>query len=118
MRGVLILAAFAAATVLLAVLPGPAALLIAAAMLAGAARGVFTLLQATAISDRWGATHYGRLNGLLTAPAMVATALAPWAGAALSEVLGGYPTVFWLLAGIAALAAGSVPAAAAPRRRP
>ncbi|GAA1194727.1 MFS transporter [Pseudonocardia alaniniphila] len=54
LRGVLILAAFAAATVLLAVLPGPAALLIAAAMLVGAARGVFTLLQATAISDRWG----------------------------------------------------------------
>ncbi|MCU1664177.1 MAG: hypothetical protein QOI36_4005 [Pseudonocardiales bacterium] len=116
MRGVLILGAFAAATVLLAVLPGPAALLIAAAMLAGAARGVFTLLQATAISDRWGAAHYGRLNGILSAPAMIATALAPWAGAALSEVLGGYPTVFGLLAGIAALAAvlaaGSVPPAA------
>jgi hypothetical protein len=47
---------------------------------------------------------------------MIATALAPWAGAALSEVLGGYPTVFGLLAGIAALAAvlaaGSVPPAA------
>jgi MFS family permease len=91
---------------------GPTALLIAAAMLAGSARGVFTLLQATAISDRWGATHYGRLNGLLTAPAMVATALAPWAGAALAEVLGGYPAVFVALAVIASiaavLAAGSV----------
>jgi predicted MFS family arabinose efflux permease len=45
---------------------------------------------------------------------MVATALAPWAGAALAEVLGGYPVVFVLLAGLAALAAalaaGSVPA--------
>ena len=101
---------------LLGLLPGPPGLLIAAGMLAGAARGVFTLLQATAISDRWGAVHYGRLNGLLSAPAMIATALAPWAGAALSEVLGGYPTVFGLLAGIAALAAvlaaGSVPPAA------
>jgi MFS family permease len=120
MRGVLILGAFAAATVLMAVLPGPATLLITAAMLAGAARGVFTLLQATAVSDRWGAAHYGRLNGLLSAPAMVATALAPWAGAALSEVLGGYPIVFVLLAGIAALAAvlaaGSVPTARADPR--
>jgi MFS family permease len=113
LRGVLILALIAITTVLLAVLPGPAALLIAAAMLTGAARGVFTLLQATAISDRWGADHYGRLNGLLSAPAMVATALAPWAGAVLAQVLGGYPPVFALLAGLAALAAllaaGSVP---------
>ena len=66
-------------------LPGPAALLIAAAMLAGAARGVFTLLQATAITDRWGAAHYGRLNGLLSAPVLLATALSPWAGAALAD---------------------------------
>ena len=112
-RGVVVLALTAAATALLAVLPGPAALLIAAAMLAGAARGVFTLLQATAISDRWGAAHYGRLNGLLSAPALLATALAPWAGAALAQTLGGYPAVFGLLAGLGALAAvlavGTVP---------
>src|SRR5262245_51308568 len=44
-RGVLILALTAAATALLGFLPGPAALVIATAMLAGAARGVFTLLQ-------------------------------------------------------------------------
>jgi MFS family permease len=104
-RGVVVLALTAAATALLAVLPGPAVLLIAAAMLAGAARGVFTLLQATAISDRWGAAHYGRLNGLLSAPALLATALAPWAGAALAQTLGGYPAVFGLLAGLGVLAA-------------
>jgi len=112
-RTVVILALTATATGLLAVLPGPVALLIAAAMLAGAARGVFTLLQATAITDRWGAVHYGRLNGLLSAPALLATALAPWAGAALAQVLGGYPAVFAVLAGLAALAAvlatGSIP---------
>ena len=112
-RTVAIIAASAIATLLLGMLPGPTALLLAAAMLAGSARGVFTLLQATAISDRWGATDYGRLNGLLTAPAMVATALAPWAGAALAEVFGGYPAVFVALAVIASiaavLAAGSVP---------
>jgi MFS family permease len=113
-RSVVILALAAAATALLAVLPGPTALLITAAMLAGAARGVFTLLQATAISDRWGAAHYGRLNGLLSAPALLATALAPWAGAALAQGLGSYPAFFWVLAGTAALAAvlaaGSTPA--------
>jgi hypothetical protein len=31
------------------------------------------LLQATAIADRWGATHYG----LLSAPSLIVTALAP-----------------------------------------
>ena len=60
-------------------------------MLASAARGVFTLLQATAIGDRRGATHYGRFTAPLFAPAPVATALAPWAGAALATTFGGYP---------------------------
>lgn len=115
-RTALVLAASAITTALLAALPGPTALLIAVAMLAGAARGVFTLLQATAISDRWGAAHYGRLGGILAAPAMVATALSPWAGAALSEVLDGYPAVFWLLAGIAAVAAGLAFGTVPPRR--
>ena len=113
MRAVVILALSAAATLLLGLLPGPEVLLIAAAMLAGAARGVFTLLQATAVSDRWGAAHYGRLNGLLSAPSMIATALAPWAGAAIAVALGGYPGVFVLLAATAVaaalLATGTVP---------
>jgi MFS family permease len=115
LRSVLIPAAAAVTTGVLALLPGPPALLIATAMLVGAARGLFTLLQATAISDRWGSAHYGRLNGLLTAPAMVATALAPWAGAALAEALGGYPAVFVLLAAVAALAATLI-AGTVPRR--
>jgi MFS family permease len=114
-RSVLVLGALAGATALLALLPGPALALIAAAVLAGSARGVFTLLQATAVSDRWGAAHYGRLSGLLLAPATVATALAPWAGAALSEVLGGYPAVFALLAALAAVAA-LLSAGTLPRR--
>ena len=113
-RTVAVVGASSAATLLLGSLPGPTAALIAAAMLVGAARGVFTLLQATAISDRWGATHYGRLNGLLNAPAMIATALAPWAGAALADGFGGYPPVFVLLAVLAALAA-ALGAASVPR---
>ncbi len=117
-QGIVVLAAGAATTAVLAVIPGPAVLLVAAAMLAGAVRGVFTLLQATAFSDRWGSTHYGRLNGLLSAPAMVATAVSPWAGAALAELFGGYPPVFGLLAAVAAvaalLAAGTVPRRALP----
>jgi len=80
---------------------------------------VLTLFQATAVSDRWGATHCGRPGGLLSAPVMLATALAPWAGAALADVLGGYPALFVVLAGVAVVAAacavGSVPAAGSVR---
>jgi len=112
-RTVVILALTAVTTGVLAVLPGPAVLLVVAVMVTGSARGVFTLLQATAVTDRWGATHYGRLSGVLSAPALVATALAPWAGSALAAVLGGYPALFALLAAVAtagaALALGSVP---------
>ncbi len=89
---------------LLSVLPGPAGALIAVAVLVGATRGIFTLLAATAISDRWGTAHYGRLNGVLSAPVLLATSIAPWAGTVLAELLGGYPAAFAVLAGCGGLA--------------
>ncbi|HEV7471850.1 MAG: major facilitator superfamily 1 [Pseudonocardia sp.] len=104
-RAVLVLGVMALTTAGLGLLPGPVGLLVAVAMLTGAARGVFTLLQATAVSDRWGTEHYGRLGGILSAPAMVATAVAPWAGAVLAGALGGYPALFLLLAAVAVVAA-------------
>jgi MFS family permease len=104
-RTALVLLAAAATIVLLGLLPGPALALVIAAVLAGSARGIFTLLQATAVTDRWGATHYGRLNGLLSAPSTFAAALAPWAGAALAGPLGGYPAVFCVLGAVGVLAA-------------
>lgn len=104
-RAAVILVAAAVTTALLGLVPGPAPLLFGASLLMGVSRGIVTLLQATAVSDRWGAAHYGRLNGIVSAPVTVATALAPWAGAALAGVFGGYPPVFVLLAGCAVLAA-------------
>lgn len=65
-------------TATLAFTPGPYALLVALSVAAGMVRGNLTLLQATAITDRWGTTHYGRLSGLLAAPATTAAALAPF----------------------------------------
>ena len=112
-RAVLILGLLALTTLLLAVLPGPPLALIAAAMLAGAARGIYTLLQATALSDRWPARFYGRLNGILTAPVMLAIAISPWAGSALADLLGGYPPVFVILAA-ASLAAAMLALATVP----
>jgi predicted MFS family arabinose efflux permease len=113
-RTVWILALSAATTAALAIIPGPVALLIAVAFLAGTTRGIATLLQATAVSDRWGTASYGALSGLLAAPITTATALAPFAGAALAAGLGGYPRSFLVLTAAAAiaalLAAGTAPA--------
>ncbi|WP_432190272.1 MFS transporter [Streptomyces sp. Tue6028] len=91
-------------TAALALVPGPYTLLVALSVAAGMVRGNITLLQATAITDRWGTTHYGRLSALLAAPATAASALAPFAGAALNAPLGGYPHVFALLAALSMLA--------------
>lgn len=114
-RTVLVLGAGAATIALLAVLPGPAALLLAVAVLVGALRGMLTLVQATAVSDRWGATHYGTLNGLLSAPVQVAIAIAPWAGTALATTLGGYPAAFGIFAAAGGLAAVLATATIPPR---
>lgn len=113
-RTAIILAAVAATTAVLGLLTTAPALVIAA-VVAGMARGVFTLLQATAITDRWGAVHYGRLTGLLSAPLTITMSLAPWAGAAIATRLGGYPPTFLVLALIAA-AAVMFSLASIPRR--
>ncbi|WP_343899347.1 MFS transporter, partial [Nocardioides aquaticus] len=84
-RGVIVLAAVAITTASLALAPDSAELLIVLGMLLGLARGLYTLVQATAITDRWGPTSYGTLNGILTAPALASSAVAPFAGAALAE---------------------------------
>ncbi|MFB8367108.1 MFS transporter [Streptomyces sp. NPDC055929] len=104
-RTVTLIALGALTTAALAAVAGPYALLVAVSVLAGVIRGNLTLLQATAVTDRWGTTHYGRLSGLLGAPAHAAAALAPFAGAALAGPLGGYPALFALLAALAVTAA-------------
>ena len=77
----------------------------AVSMAVGVARGAYTLIQATAISDRWGTSHFGQLNGLLTAPMLVASAVAPFAGAAIAAATGSQARSFLVLACVAALAA-------------
>ena len=118
-RAVLVVGAVAGATAAFA-LASQAALVVALGMLLGLARGVYTLVQATAVTDRWGPRSYGRLNGVLTAPALVASAVAPFAGAALADLLGSYADAFLVLAGVAAVAAvlmlGATPVAVSGSR--
>ena len=104
-RGVIVLAAVAIGTAALALAPYSVGVLIVLGMVLGLARGIYTLVQATAVTDRWGPTAYGRLNGILTAPALAASAVAPFAGAALAHLLGSYADAFLVLAGLAAVAA-------------
>lgn len=104
-RGVVVLAVVAAATAALALAPRSEGLLIGLGMVLGLARGTYTLVQATAVTDRWGPAAYGTLNGILTAPALAAAAAAPFAGAALAQLLGSFADAFLVLAGLAAVAA-------------
>ncbi|MFI8515799.1 MFS transporter [Streptomyces sp. NPDC085460] len=104
-RTVALIALGSLTTAALAVTPGPYGLLIAVSVVAGMVRGNLTLLQATAVTDRWGTRHYGRLSSLLGAPATTASALAPFAAAALAPTVGGYPALFLILAALAGAAA-------------
>lgn len=103
-RTLLVLLAMGATTALLGLLTSVTAL-IGAAIMAGMARGVFTLLHATAVTDRWGTAHYGRLTGLLSAPLTIAMALAPFAATALAELFDGYPITFLALGAVTVAAA-------------
>jgi MFS family permease len=104
-RTALILAAGAVTTFVLGTLPGPAAVLIAVAILTGSARGLFTLLQATTVADRWGTRSFGRLNGVFTAPITIAIALAPGGGALLARLTESYPVSYAVLAALTLAAA-------------
>ena len=116
-RSIAILTAIGLTTALFAILPGPLPLLLLLALLSGGARGVFTLLQATAVSDRWGTVNFGHLNGIMLAPVMLATAAGPWLGSVLAESLGSYAACFVILSACAFAAALLTPWTVPPRAR-
>ncbi|RLV70168.1 hypothetical protein STAN_5696 [Streptomyces sp. CBMAI 2042] len=58
----LLIAAGGATTLALGLAPGPIPLLVVRVVAAGRVRGNLTLLQATAVTDRWGVTRYGSLR--------------------------------------------------------
>jgi MFS family permease len=114
-RAALVMVLLAALVLALALVPGPVPLLIVVAVLAGAARGLFTLVGATVVSDHWGPERYAALNGVYNAPVGVAAALSPAFGAAVVAVTGSVTGLFVVLAALgvagAALAvlAGNTP---------
>lgn len=110
-RAALVILVLAATVLALAVLPGPVVLLFAIAILAGAARGLFTLVGATVVSDHWGPERYAALNGVYNAPLGVAAALAPAFGAAVTSWTGG-PTGLFVALGVLGLLAAALAAVA------
>ena len=113
-RTVIVMAGVAGTTALLGLFSSYATLVIVA-IAAGVVRGIMTLLQATAVTERWGPTHYGHLSGILSAPIMIATALGPFVGAALASLLDGYAAMFLVL-GVTAAAAALLAVATSPHR--
>jgi MFS family permease len=117
-RAWLSLGMVAAATLAFAEKHSPFALIAVISFAGGIARGMFTLVQATAVSDRWGATAYGARNGVLSGVTMAASALAPWAGSFLADQLGGYRSAFWFLAAGMLIAASGIRPPAGTRISP
>jgi MFS family permease len=91
-----------ATTGALAVWQSPMVLVCVLTFASGTVRGIFTLIQATAVVDRWGVGDIGHRNGILTGAITVVSAFAPWVGAVLAAVLGSYDATFAVLAGLAA----------------
>jgi MFS family permease len=115
-RAVVVVAASAGTIGVLAAVPGPAWALIAVAVLVGAVRGAGTLLQATVVAEEWGQARYASLAGAFAAPITAAGALAPFGGAALTDVAGSRTGALTALACLVALGALLVAAAHRGRR--
>ncbi|MFF2489015.1 MFS transporter [Microbacterium sp. NPDC058062] len=74
-----------------------------AGIVAGAIRGALTLVQASAVADRWGVHSYGKLNGVLAAPVTALTALAPGLAALMAGAVGSYASMAFAMAAVCAL---------------
>jgi len=105
----------------LAAVSAPVWLVIVVSVLAGAGRGLFTLVGATLVTDLWGPERYAAINGVLSAPLAGATAVGPFLGAWVAAVTDSYPAAFAVLAALAALGTvlfalvvGRAPAASRP----
>ncbi|MCL2794988.1 MAG: MFS transporter [Microbacteriaceae bacterium] len=103
-RAVVVIGLLAVTVLALAVIPGPDWLLVTIAIIAGASRGLFTLVNATLVADLWGPARYASVSGVYNAPLSAAGALAPGIGSGIAALSGGYPALFAILAGVAASA--------------
>ncbi|MFA4897875.1 hypothetical protein [Microbacterium sp.] len=88
---------------LLALVPGPPWLLISIGIAAGAVRGAQTLVQGSAVADRWGTQNYGAINGVFAAPITLIGAFGPAIGPLLAVATGSYSAMALIAVALAAL---------------
>lgn len=95
----------AVSLLLLGVVRGPPWLLITVGVLAGSIRGAGTLVQASAVADRWGTRNYGAINGAFAAPVTIAGAVTPALGPLVAAGTGSFAAMALVMAGVAVLGA-------------
>lgn len=93
----------AAFLALLALVPGPPWVLISIGVAAGAVRGAQTLVQGSAVADRWGTRNYGSINGVFAAPITLVGAFGPALGPLLAVATGSYSAMALIAVALAAL---------------
>ena len=91
--GSLVVAVFPLVLFGIANLPPAPLILIGIAILYGAANGIMTIVRGLAVPEMLSRQAYGALNGALTAPALIAQAIAPVGAAALWATTGSYDAV-------------------------
>jgi hypothetical protein len=96
-------------------LPGGLVLMI---VVFGAANGMGTLARATTLAEVFGPAHYASIAGAVALGANGARAAGPLGASLLHVALGGYPPVFWMLAGALVVVGAAVALAARERRAP
>ncbi len=115
--GSVVVLGFPVSVALLTLLPANFMVLLAVAALFGAANGIMTIIRGITVPEMVSRQAYGAINGLLTAPSMVARALAPVAAAALWMSAGSYQPVLVALLALCVILAGAFWAAAATTTR-
>jgi MFS family permease len=103
--GVLSLAAFVPALLLLMLRPVPVGVLLLAIGMYGMANGIMTIVRSVAVVELFGREQYAQVSGALAAPATLARAGAPFLASLLLAWAGGYGEVLGVLVGVAVLAA-------------
>ena len=66
-------------------------------------RGAQTLVQGSAVADRWGTRNYGSINGVFAAPITAIGAVGPALGPLIAVATGSYSAMAWVAVGFAGL---------------
>jgi MFS family permease len=97
------------ATALLVLLVVPGSLgVVGFVVVYGIGFGAITPARAALVADSYGATYYARINSVLGIGITGARALAPVGVGVLYDRLGTYSPIFWGLAGLSVVAAGTI----------